>query len=70
QKPEPVALPLTNRELELLTLLSKGLLYKEIGEQMNITIGTVNQHILKIYDKLEVTNKTEAINKLNTNRGQ
>ena len=70
QKPEPVALPLTNRELELLTLLSKGLLYKEIGEQMNITIGTVKQHIHKIYDKLQVTNKTEAINKLNTNRGQ
>ena len=70
QKPEPVALPLTNRELELLTLLSKGLLYKEIGEQMNITIGTVKQHIHKIYDKLQVSNKTEAINKLNTNRGQ
>ncbi len=70
QKPEPVVLPLTNRELELLTLLSKGLLYKEIGEQMNITIGTVKQHIHKIYDKLQVTNKTEAINKLNTNRGQ
>ncbi len=32
--------------------------------------SAVNQHILKIYDKLEVTNKTEAINKLNTNRGQ
>ncbi|MFZ1562250.1 MAG: LuxR C-terminal-related transcriptional regulator [Saprospiraceae bacterium] len=37
---------------------------------MNITIGTVKQHIHKIYDKLQVSNKTEAINKLNTNRGQ
>ncbi len=68
--PSPVRLPLTNREIELLTLLSKGLLYKEIGDQLNITIGTVKQHIHKIYDKLQVSNKTEAINKLNTNRGQ
>ena len=68
-KPAPLPLPLTNRELELLTHLSKGLLYKEIGDMMHITIGTVKQHIHKIYDKLQVTNKTEAINKLNNNRG-
>jgi len=41
------------------------LLYKEIAELLGITIGTVKQHIHKIYDKLQVTNKTEAINKLN-----
>lgn len=56
------ALPLTPRELEILNLLSKGLLYKEIGDQLGITIGTVKQHIHKIYDKLQVSNKTEAIN--------
>jgi DNA-binding NarL/FixJ family response regulator len=59
---------LTNRESELLHLLSKGMLYKEIADQMNITIGTVKQHIHKIYEKLQVNNKTEAINKLNMNR--
>ena len=57
-------LPIAPRELELLTLLSKGMLYKEIADQMGITIGTVKQYIHKIYDKLQVSNKTEAINKL------
>jgi len=56
-------LPLTNRETEILELLSQGLLYKEISAQLGITIGTVKQHIHKIYDKLQVNNKTEAINR-------
>jgi len=56
-------LPLTKREKELLNLLSKGLLYKEIAQELGITTGTVKQHIHKIYDKLQVNNKTEAINK-------
>lgn len=63
----PEKLPITQREMDLLNLLAKGLLYKEIADQMHITIGTVKQHIHKIYEKLQVTNKTEAINKLNTN---
>lgn len=58
------ALPLTTREQEILHLVSKGLLYKEIGDQLNITTGTVKQHLHRIYDKLHVSNKTEAINKL------
>ena len=56
-------LPLTPREMELLDHLSKGLLYKEIAIELGITIGTVKQHIHKIYDKLQVNNKTEAINR-------
>ncbi len=56
-------LPLTPREMEILGQLSKGLLYKEIAQKLNITTGTVKQHIHKIYDKLQVNNKTEAINK-------
>lgn len=56
---------LTNKENEILVLLSKGFLYKEIAAKLSITVGTVTQHIHKIYDKLHVTNKTEAINKLN-----
>lgn len=61
-------LPLTPREMELLSLLSTGLLYKEIGAELGITTGTVKQHIHKIYDKLQVNNRTEAINKyLNRN---
>ena len=56
-------LPLTKREFELLELLSQGLLYKEIARELGITIGTVKQHIHKIYGKLEVNNRTEAINR-------
>ncbi len=63
--PEPVHLPLTDREREILNLLAKGLLYKEIGELLNITTGTVKQHIHKIYEKLQVSNRTEAVNRLN-----
>ena len=54
---------LSNRENEVLQLLAKGLLYKEIADQLQISTGTVRQHIHKIYDKLHVQNRTEAINK-------
>ncbi|MBK8112123.1 MAG: response regulator transcription factor [Saprospiraceae bacterium] len=50
--------------MELLQLLAKGLLYKEIASDLNITTGTVKQHIHKIYEKLQVSNRTEAVNKL------
>ena len=55
---------LTNKENEILVLLSKGFLYKEIASKLSITVGTVTQHIHNIYDKLHVSNKTEAINKM------
>ena len=54
---------LSPRENEILQLLSKGLLYKEIAERLQITTGTVRQHIHKMYEKLHVQNRTEAINK-------
>jgi len=60
-----VPLPLTPREQEVLKYLAQGMLYKEIGDIMGITHGTVKQHIHKIYDKLHVSNKTEAIKRLN-----
>jgi len=62
--PVVASLPLTGREFEILQQLSKGLLYKEIGDLLHITTGTVKQHIHKIYEKLQVSNKTEAIIKL------
>lgn len=58
---------LTNKENEILTLLSKGFLYKEIAAKLSISVGTVTQHIHNIYEKLHVSNKTEAINKLRKN---
>jgi NarL family two-component system response regulator LiaR len=56
-------LALTTREREILTLLATGLRYQQIGESLGVTTGTVKQHLHKIYGKLEVTNKTEAINR-------
>ncbi|HEY5825033.1 MAG TPA: response regulator transcription factor [Cyclobacteriaceae bacterium] len=54
---------LSKRENEILQLLSKGLLYKEIADQLGISVGTVRQHIHKIYEKLHVQNRTEALNR-------
>ena len=54
---------LSPRENEILQLLAKGLLYKEIAEQVHIATSTVRQHIHKIYEKLHVQNRTEALNK-------
>ncbi|MEM9547905.1 MAG: response regulator transcription factor [Bacteroidota bacterium] len=57
--------PLSPREIEILQLLEQGKLYKEIATQLGITIGTVKQHVHRIYGKLEVSNRTEALNKFN-----
>ncbi|HTR31510.1 MAG TPA: response regulator transcription factor [Puia sp.] len=54
---------LSVRENEILQLLARGLLYKEISDQLHISTSTVRQHIHRIYDKLHVQNRTEAINK-------
>lgn len=62
-KPAPETDILSKREREILELISKGFLYKEVAEKLFITTGTVKQHIHKIYEKLQVQNKTEAINK-------
>ncbi|MEO8067668.1 MAG: response regulator transcription factor [Flavobacteriales bacterium] len=54
---------LSVRENEVLALLSEGLLYKEIGERLGISVGTIKQHIHRIYEKLHVQNRTEAVNR-------
>ncbi len=56
---------LTAKENELLGLLAKGLLYKEVAIKMNVTMDTVKKHASNIYKKLQVNNKTEAINMFN-----
>jgi DNA-binding NarL/FixJ family response regulator len=63
KKPQQNA-SLSPRENEVLLLLSDGLLYKEIAEQLSISIATIRQHIHKIYEKLHVENRTEALNKV------
>ncbi|NOU20000.1 MAG: response regulator transcription factor [Bacteroidales bacterium] len=52
---------LTNREIEIMNLLSKGLLYKEIAKRKGISIQTVKSHLKHIYPKLHVKNRSEAI---------
>lgn len=51
---------LTARELEILTLIVKGKGNKEIAADLNIAEGTVKNHVLKILDKLGVTDRTQA----------
>jgi len=51
---------LTVREQEILGLLSKGFLYKEIGDQLGISFSTVRAHLRNIYEKLHVQSRTEA----------
>jgi DNA-binding NarL/FixJ family response regulator len=60
----PAAAVLTPREKEVLELTAKGLLYKEVADKLGIGFGTVRQHLYRVYEKLHVQNKTEAINKV------
>jgi DNA-binding CsgD family transcriptional regulator len=54
---------LVPREVEALHLLSKGYLYKEMGDQLGISTHTVNTHIRRIYEKLHVQSRGQAVAK-------
>ncbi len=54
---------LTNREKEILTLLSQGKSFKLIAANLAISIDTVRVHIKNIYEKLQVHTQTEAVSK-------
>lgn len=54
---------LTEREKEILLLLSEGLRYKEIADKLFLSTETVRTHIRNIYEKLQVNSRTEALNK-------
>jgi DNA-binding NarL/FixJ family response regulator len=55
---------LTAKEKEILKALSKGLRYKEIAANMYIGVETVRSHARRIYEKLQVQSRTEALNKV------
>ncbi|HEU5397242.1 MAG TPA: response regulator transcription factor [Verrucomicrobiae bacterium] len=52
---------LSPREQEILELLARGYLYKEIAESLQIGLPTVNTHIRRIYEKLHVCSRSQAV---------
>ena len=56
-------LNLTTREYEVLQQLSKGLSNAEIGEQLFLSLSTVKTHVSNLFFKMEVKNRTQAIEK-------
>ncbi len=57
------AVELSPREREVLELLARGYLYKEIAESLRISIPTVNTYIRRIYEKLHVRSRSQAVAK-------
>jgi DNA-binding NarL/FixJ family response regulator len=62
QSPQPTE-NLSTREQEVLDCLSQGFLYKEIAEKLGISYETVHTYIRRIYEKLQVRTRTEAVAK-------
>jgi LuxR family maltose regulon positive regulatory protein len=58
---QPLLEPLSKRELEVLRLVAAGLSNQEISERLFLALGTVKGHNLKIFGKLGVQRRTEAI---------
>src|SRR4030095_3886652 len=66
QKTGPSTQPaenLSQREQEVLECLSQGLIYKEIADKLGISYETVHTYIRRIYEKLQVRTRTEAVAK-------
>ena len=66
QRAAPASSPTENlspREAEVLDCLAKGFLYKEIAEKLQISYETVHTYIRRIYEKLQVRTRTEAVAK-------
>ena len=52
---------ISKRELEVLTLMAKGLSNQEIAEQLFVSLNTIKTHSAKLFEKLEVKRRTQAI---------
>ena len=57
----PLIEPLSQRELEILKLVAQGLSNHEISERLFLAFSTVKGHNQKIFDKLQVQRRTEAV---------
>jgi LuxR family maltose regulon positive regulatory protein len=53
--------PLSQRELKILQLIAQGVSNREIGERLFLALDTIKGHNRKIFDKLEVQSRTEAV---------
>jgi LuxR family maltose regulon positive regulatory protein len=60
-RPPSLVEPLSGRELEILKLVAQGLANREIGERLFLALDTVKGHNRRIFDKLQVQSRTEAI---------
>jgi LuxR family maltose regulon positive regulatory protein len=60
-RPRPLLEPLTPRELEVLQLIAEGLSNDEIGKRLFLALDTVKGHNRRIFDKLQVQRRTEAV---------
>lgn len=58
---EPLIEPLSQRELKILQLIAQGLSNREIGERLFLALDTIKGHNRKIFDKLQVQSRTEAV---------
>jgi len=58
---QPLVEPLSQREIEVLQLIAQGLSNDEIGKQLFLALDTVKGHNRRIYDKLQVQRRTEAV---------
>jgi len=60
-RPSSLVEPLSQREVEILKLIAQGLANREIGERLFLALDTVKGHNRRIFDKLQVQSRTEAI---------
>jgi DNA-binding NarL/FixJ family response regulator len=60
-QPNPSTEDLSPREREILALLSEGFLYKEIADRLTVSYSTVRTHIERIYQKLHVRSRAQAV---------
>jgi DNA-binding CsgD family transcriptional regulator len=56
--------PLSKREIEVLNSIVKGGKYKEISVELHISINTLKTHVSRIYSKLDINNRLDAVNKI------
>lgn len=52
---------LTTREMDVIKALARGLAYKQIADELGISLGTIRTHIERVYDKLHVHCRTDAV---------